>query len=223
MSSIARGLEEVRARIDRAARLAARLPETILLVAVSKTKPAGAIREAYEAGQRDFGENYAQELAEKADELSDLADIRWHFIGHLQSNKAKLVAPIASIIHTVDTPSLAHELGKRRHGPTPLRVLVEVNVSGDPKKHGVTPSALGAVLDAASAEASLKLCGLMTMPPHDEDETRRAFAGLAALREQHGGKARLPELSMGMSDDLELAVTAGATMVRVGSAIFGAR
>lgn len=223
MSTIAEALAAVRSRIDRAARAAGRDPQGIRLVAVSKTKPASAVREAYEAGQRDFGENYAQELDEKSKTLADLPDIRWHFIGHLQSNKAKLVAPIAAIVHAVDTPSLARELAKRRGDREPLRVLVEVNVAADPNKHGVPPANLGPLLDAIEAEASLRLAGLMTIPPHDEDETRRAFEGLARLREQHGGIARLPELSMGMSDDLEVAVAQGATMVRIGTAIFGAR
>jgi pyridoxal phosphate enzyme (YggS family) len=195
------------------------------LIAVSKTKPASDVREAYEAGQRDFGENYAQELDEKAKALADLPDLRWHFIGHLQSNKAKLVAPVSAVVHTVDTPSLARELAKRRTsaGKDRLRVLVEVNVAADPNKHGVSPNDVGALLDAIEAEPALLLSGLMTIPPIGEDETRRAFEGLAALRERHGGSARLPELSMGMSDDLELAVASGATMVRIGTAIFGAR
>ncbi len=225
MSSIAEALAEVRARIERAASSASRDPKTVRLVAVSKTKPASAVREAYEAGQRDFGENYAQELAEKAEALSDLADIRWHFIGHLQSNKAKLVAPVAHLVHTVDSASLARELGKRvaKLGRDPLRVLVEVNVGGEAQKAGVTPADLPKLLDAVEAEPNLLLQGMMTMPPHDLDEARRAFEGLAALRDRHGGIARLPELSMGMTDDLEVAVACGATIVRVGTAIFGAR
>jgi PLP dependent protein len=225
MSTIADALVEVRARIDRAALAASRDPKTVRLVAVSKTKPASAVREAYEAGQRDFGENYAQELAEKAATLADLPDIRWHFIGHLQSNKAKLVAPIAHLVHTVDSPSLARELGKRtaKDGRGKLSVLVEVNVGGEAQKHGVAPAELPALLDAVGAEPNLALAGLMTIPPQGLDEARRAFEGLAALRDQHGGTARLPELSMGMSDDLEVAVACGATMVRIGTAIFGSR
>ncbi|MBX3222713.1 MAG: YggS family pyridoxal phosphate-dependent enzyme [Labilithrix sp.] len=225
MSAIAGALAEVRARIDRAAAAAGRAPEAIRLVAVSKTKPASAVREAYEAGQRDFGENYAQELVEKADELADLPDLRWHFIGHLQSNKARLVAPLAALVHTVDTPSLARELAKRaaRAERPRLAVLVEVNVGGEAQKHGARPDELAELLDAVDAEPGLALTGLMTMPPHDLDAARRAFEALAALRERNGGSARLPELSMGMSDDLEIAVACGATLVRVGSAIFGAR
>jgi pyridoxal phosphate enzyme (YggS family) len=221
MSAIATALAETRARIERAALASSRDPSSIRLVAVSKTKPAAAIREAYEAGQRDFGENYAQELAEKAEELRDLTDIRWHLIGHLQSNKARVVAPIASLVHTVDSPSLARELAKR--APRELAVLLEVNVGGEAQKHGVSPDGVGPLLDAVEAESNLALRGLMTIPPHDPDATRRAFEALASLRERHGGPARLPELSMGMSDDLEIAIACGATLVRVGTAIFGAR
>ncbi len=222
---IAEALLGVRDRIDRAARAASRDPKEILLVAVSKTKPPSAIREAYAAGQRDFGENYAQELAQKAEELADLPDIKWHFIGHLQSNKAKLVARVASMVHTVDSAALVKELAKRaaKERETPLPVLVEVNVGGEPQKHGATPAELGAVLDAVAAQPSLALRGLMTMPPHDLIAARSAFDALVSLRNLHGGRARLPELSMGMSDDLEIAIACGATMVRVGTAIFGAR
>lgn len=225
MPGIADGLAQVRDRIKRAAEAASRDPSHIRLVAVSKTKPASMIREAYALGQRDFGENYAQELAQKADELADLTEIRWHFIGHLQTNKAKLVAPVAHLVHTVDSPALAKELDKRaqKTRTDPLPVLVEVNVGGEAQKHGATAADLGAVIDAIGATQMLVLRGLMTMPPHDLEGARRAFEALASLQATHGGKSRLPELSMGMSDDLEVAVACGATIVRVGTAIFGAR
>lgn len=226
MSTVAGALATVRARIERAAIAASRDPAAVRLVAVSKTKPALAIREAYAAGQRDFGENYAQELAEKATDLADLEGLRWHFIGHLQSNKAKLVAPVAHMVHTVDSTSLVRELARRaapKEGRPRLAVLVEVNVGGETQKHGTTAADLPKLLDAVDAEPALALAGLMTMPPHDLEGARRAFEALAALRERHGGPARLPELSMGMSDDLEVAVACGATIVRVGTAIFGAR
>lgn len=220
--TIADALKTVLDRIARAAEATKRDPSSIRLVAVSKTKPVEAIREAYEAGQRDFGENYAQELAEKAAALADLRGIRWHFIGHLQSNKAKLVAPIAHLVHTVHSASLAKELGKRvPRGP--LDVLVEVNVGGEEQKHGVAPAELSALVAAIEAEPNVRLRGLMTMPPHDLDRARRAFQDLVKLREENGGATRLPELSMGMSDDLEVAIECGATLVRVGTAIFGAR
>ena len=224
-TAIAEGLAKVRDRISRAAEAASRDPASVKLVAVSKTKPASAIREAYAAGQRDFGENYAQELAEKAAELSDLADVRWHFIGHLQSNKAKLVSPVAHLVHTVDSAPLAKELAKRaeKAGRASLDVLVEINVGGEAQKHGAPPSALEEVIAAIDAAKPLRLRGLMTMPPHDLEGARRAFEALASLQASHGGKGKLPELSMGMSDDLEVAVACGATIVRVGTAIFGAR
>jgi PLP dependent protein len=213
-------LEAVHARIAKAAASAGRDPASIRLVAVSKTMPASAIREAHEAGQRDFGENYAQELAQKATELADLSDLRWHFIGHLQSNKAKVVAPLAHLVHSVDSVSLAKGLAKR--APGRLAVLVEVN-AGEEQKSGAREADVPALLEAIEAQESLDLRGLMTVPPADLDATRRAFERLARMRDELGGPARLPELSMGMSADLEIAVAAGATIVRIGTAIFGAR
>jgi PLP dependent protein len=223
--TIADALARVRDRIARAAEAASRDPGSVQLIAVSKTKPASAIREAYAAGQRDFGENYAQELAQKSEELADLPDLRWHFIGHLQSNKARLIARPAHVVHTVDTPALARELGKRvaKEPRDPLPVLVEVNVSGEPQKHGTTPSNLAALLSAVDAEPSLTLHGLMTMPPNDLEAARRAFEALVSLRSLHGGRTRLPDLSMGMSTDLEVAIACGSTLVRVGTSIFGGR
>lgn len=219
VSSIADALAETHARIAQAASGAGRAPESIRLVAVSKTKPAAMIREAYAAGQRDFGENYAQELSEKAAELTDLAELRWHFIGHLQSNKAKLVAPIATMVQTVDSASVASALARRLPPGKILEVLVEVNVGGEDQKHGAAPADLAAILDGIRSEPTLSLRGLMTVPPSDLERSRRAFETLAKLRTEQG----LAELSMGMSADLELAVAAGATIVRVGSAIFGSR
>ena len=223
--SIAEDLASVRDCIDRAPRAASREPAEVRLIAVSKTKPASAIREAYAAGQRDFGENYAQELLQKAEELADLVDLRWHFIGHLQSNKARFVAKVAHVVHAVDGPSLARELGKRvaKEGRPRLPVLVEVNVGGEAQKHGSSAVDLQDVLAAVDAEEALQLRGLMTIPPNDREGARRAFEALGSLRALHGGPARLPELSMGMSDDLEVAVACGSTMVRVGTAIFGSR
>ena len=223
---IAESLAAVRARIDAAAKACGRDPSSVALVAVSKTKSPEMIREAYAAGQRAFGENYAQELDDKAKVLADLPDIAWHFIGHLQSNKAKLVARVASVVHTLHSRDLAAELGKRAAtaGRAPLDVLVEVKLSEEATKHGAAPSELGVLLDAIEKDARLRLRGLMTMPPPDDlAVAKRVFDELAALRAKHGGVERLPELSMGMTDDLEIAIAAGATMVRVGTAIFGAR
>jgi pyridoxal phosphate enzyme (YggS family) len=224
--SIAARLAQVRERIDAACRAAGRAPGTVKLVAVSKTKPPEAIREAYASGQRAFGENYAQELAAKAEALAELLDVEWHFIGHLQTNKAKLVAPIAHTVHTVDTVVLARELGKRAAvaRATPLDVLIEVNVGREPQKAGASPGEIQEVVDAVRAQPSLVLRGLMTVPPAgDPRASRTVFDTLALLRNLHGGAGALPELSMGMSDDLEEAIAAGATSVRVGRAIFGDR
>jgi pyridoxal phosphate enzyme (YggS family) len=225
---VAERLSEVRARIARAARAAGRNADEIVLVAVSKTKPVELIREAHAAGQRDFGENYVQELERKAALLSDLPDLRWHVIGHVQRNKAKHVARVATWVHSVDSLRIVRELGKRRSELgelPPLRVLVEVNVGGEAQKTGCAPGELGEILAGIEAEPRLSLAGLMTVPPHTEDPAgaRPYFDELVRLREREGGRARLPELSMGMTHDLEQAVAAGATMVRVGTAIFGER
>src|SRR5581483_163345 len=192
--SVAENLAKVRARIANPA---------VKLIAVSKTVSIEKIREAYDAGQRDFGENYAQELVQKADALQK--DIRWHFIGHLQSNKAKMVAPRAFMVHSVDSASLAKELGKRATRELP--VLLEVNVAGEASKSGCAPSEVEALLAAIEATPNLKLSGLMTMPPPgDLDLAKRVFDSLRELREKNGGIACLPELSMGMTQDLEIAV-----------------
>jgi len=209
----------------------------VRLIAVSKTKSADDIRDAYDAGQRDFGENYVKELETKVEALSDLTDLRFHLIGHLQRNKAKLAARLAGTIHTVDSVRLVEELGKRVQTPrnsTPppsvsgeprLAVLVEVNVGGEAQKSGCAPEDLAAILDAIETSPGLRLTGLMTVPPYTEDPAgaRPFFEALAKLRNEHGGAERLPELSMGMSHDMEQAIFAGATMVRVGRAIFGER
>ncbi|MCK6593035.1 MAG: YggS family pyridoxal phosphate-dependent enzyme [Polyangiaceae bacterium] len=226
LSAIAGRLAEVRQRIDAAVARAGRSPGSTRLVAVSKEKPAEAIRAAFAAGQRDFGENYAQELVEKAAVLEDLAGIRWHAIGRIQRNKAKYIARVASVVHAVDRADLATELGKRAAalGRT-LEVLVEVSIAGEETKGGCAPAELAGVLDAIAATPSLKAAGLMTMAPFFDDPelSRPVFAALRELRDKHGGASRLPELSMGMSHDFEVAIAEGATLVRVGTAIFGAR
>jgi len=219
-------LEQVRQRIVAAASASGRAPGEVRLLAVSKTKPGAMIREAYAAGQRDFGENYLQELVRKAEELAELSDIRWHMIGHLQTNKAKLAARHASVVHTVDSQRLAEALGQRRAElARPLPVLIEVNIGGEAQKAGCAPNEVGELLTTIEREPWLELRGLMTVPPFSDDPAiaQRCFENLRALRDAHGGQQRLPELSMGMSDDLEQAIAAGATLVRVGTAIFGAR
>jgi pyridoxal phosphate enzyme (YggS family) len=246
VSGVAEALAAVEARIARAARAAGRDPAEIRLVAVSKTKPVEAIREAYLAGQRDFGENYAQELAAKADALRDLADLRWHFIGHLQRNKARVVAPLAHVVHTVDSTELAAELGRRATaaGRAPLRVMIEVNVGIEAQKQGVAPEGAADLARVIEASSALRLIGLMTMPPAgDPGATRAVFDRVRKLRDELTTRSRAGftagsssevlaagvspgrqgELSMGMSDDLEIAIACGATIVRIGSAIFGAR
>ena len=227
MSTIAQHLEATRARIEQAATAAGRSSQSVVLVAVSKRKPVEMIREAYAAGQRDFGENYVQELAQKAKMLADLHGIRWHMIGHLQRNKARQVIGAAWAVHTVDSVRLTEELDRRVQAASrvPLHVLVEVNVAGELSKSGCTPQELPDILDAIESRPGLKLTGLMTMPPYTEDprKARPYFEELARLREACGGRQRLPELSMGMSHDLEEAISTGATYVRVGTAIFGER
>lgn len=223
MSAVAEGLEQVRVRLASAVASAGRPADAVRLVAVSKFQPVSAIRDAYAAGQRDFGENYVQELQEKAAELAELTDLRWHLIGHLQRNKARSVVTIASLIHTVHSAELARELDKR--ATRELRVLVEVNVGGEAQKGGCAPAELGVVLDAISATQQLRVAGLTCVPPVTPEPSgaKQYFDELVRLREVHGGAQRLPELSMGMTADLEYAVSAGATMVRVGTAIFGHR
>lgn len=225
MSEVAASLASVKARIARAAAACGRAPESVKLVAVSKKKPPEAIREAYAAGQRAFGENYPQELDAKAEALRDLEGIEWHFIGHLQSNKAKLVARAAHVVHTVDGVAIARELARRAAtAGRVLPALIEVNISGEAQKHGVAPSEIAEVMEAVRREPALVLTGLMTMPPvGDEEVARKVFETLVSLRNLHGGAAVLPELSMGMSSDLEAAIASGATLVRVGTAIFGSR
>ena len=229
MSEIELGLSRVRARIEAAARRVGRDPASVLLLAVGKKKPASAIAEAYAAGQRHFGENYAQELVEKHAALAHLDGVVWHFIGQLQSNKARVVAPLATLVHAVDGERLAIELGKRalarERSLGPLRVLVEVNVGGEASKGGVAPDDLGALLARIERIPGLRLEGLMSIPPPSEtpEGARPYHRRLRELRDAHGGAGRLPTLSMGMTDDLEIAIEEGSTLVRVGTAIFGAR
>jgi pyridoxal phosphate enzyme (YggS family) len=226
MTDIAKNLAEVRSRIAGAAAAADREPTEVILVAVSKVHPARAIREAYAAGQRHFGENYAQELRDKAAELADLPDIRWHFIGHLQRNKAKYVAPSAALVETVDSRRLVDELVRQaERADRELGCLVQVNVGGEEQKSGCEPDEAESIVAAVEAAPRLALAGLMTIPPWDleADETRVWFEALRELRDRLGGADRLPHLSMGMSHDFEEAIDEGATIVRVGTAIFGAR
>lgn len=216
------------ARVRGAALAVGRDPSEVRLLAVSKFQPTSAILAAYAAGQRDFGENYVQELSRKAHELAHLPDLRFHLIGHLQTNKAKSVAAVAHSVQTVDSVRLCEELAKRRAAlrpGLPLDVLVEVNASGETSKSGCFPADLSELLDAIDREPALRLRGLLTIPPLGSDPAlaKPHFDELGRLRGSHGGAARLPELSMGMSSDLEVAVACGSTWVRIGTAIFGER
>ncbi len=216
---------------ERLAGVRSGLPGHVTLVAVSKTQPASAIREAYAAGQRDFGENYAQEWREKAAELADLSGLCWHFIGGLQTNKVKyllprVAGPRIAWVHTVDWVSLAGELSRRvAGGGESARVLIEVNVAGEPGKSGCAPGAVAGFAAEVARLPGLDLRGLMCIPPAEGDP-RPWFAALRTLRDDLRGAAPalpLPDLSMGMSGDYRVAVEEGATLVRVGTALFGAR
>lgn len=211
-------------RIEAAARAAGRRGDDVTLVAVSKQQPAAAVRLALEGGQRVFGESYVQEWLEKADAIGGGPE--WHFIGRLQRNKARFVAPAAALVHGLDSARTAEALG--RHAVAvgrELPVLAQVNVAGEATKAGVAPDELAAFLDALSGIRGLAVRGLMTIPPPaGPGAARRCFAALRALRDACATPARpLPILSMGMSDDFEAAIAEGATHVRIGTALFGPR
>ena len=214
-------MDRVEARIRASASRAGRRREEITLLAVTKTFPAEAIAESYGLGLRDFGENYVQEFEAKI--LPEaLPEARFHLIGHLQANKSNRAAELFDVIQTVDSMRLARRLNDApRRRAQPLEVLIEVKLSGESAKSGVEPEQVGVLADALAALPNLRLTGLMTMPPwSDEPETSRPFfRRLSDLAASLG----LPRLSMGMSHDLEVAIEEGATMVRVGTALFGSR
>jgi pyridoxal phosphate enzyme (YggS family) len=222
MPTIAERWREVRARVDAACERAGRSPSEVTIVAVSKTHPAAAVREAAAAGATDFGENYAQELAAKR---AECGDVRWHFIGRLQRNKAKLVAGHVALVHAVDSVELAVELGKRAAQLQPI--LLAVNAAGEATKGGVSAEQVAALARSIGSVANVRLDGLMTMPPpaDDPEASRPYFEALRALRDRLAGELGqpLPILSMGMSGDYEIAIACGATHVRIGTAIFGPR
>jgi len=226
MTSISANLQAVRSRIVAACAAAGRDPGTVTLLAVSKTWPAGAVREAAAGGQRAFGENYVQEAVPKAAALADLA-LEWHFIGPLQSNKTRPVAETFAWVHSIDRLKLAERLSAQRPaGLPPLQVCVQVNVSGEASKSGCTAAEAPALCRAVAALPNLRLRGLMAIPEPAQKSgvAARRFGELRALRDRlNGAGLQLDTLSMGMSDDLEEAIMAGATIVRVGTAIFGER
>lgn len=225
-SEIAQRLTQVRARVASAAARCGREPAEVRLIAVGKMQPVAALRAAWDAGQRDFGENYAQELVQKCAALADCA-IDWHCIGHLQRNKVKLVVPHAAWIHTLDSLRLAEAM--HRAACAPVRCLIEVNIAGEAQKHGVAPHEVAGLLAHCAPLAHVQIHGLMCIPPPaaQPEDNRHHFRRLATLLHELNQAgiypAPLRELSMGMSDDFEVAIEEGATMVRVGTAIFGER
>lgn len=229
MNDIAHNLAQVRDKISAAASRCGRLSEEVTLLAVSKTKPASAVEEAMAAGQRAFGENYVQEGVEKIRFFQDkgITDLQWHFIGPLQSNKSRLVAEHFDWCHTVDRLKIATRLSEQRpvHLP-PLNVLIQVNISDEQSKSGIEPEAVDALAAEVSALPNLCLRGLMAIPaPETEYDKQFAVAqqmavAFARLKTHY---PTVDTLSLGMSDDMEAAIAAGSTMVRIGTAIFGAR
>ena len=231
MTTIADRLALAQQRITQAAQNSSRNPSEIKLLAVSKTKPVTDIQAAFAAGQNCFGENYVQEGVSKIEALGESCPgIEWHFIGPLQSNKSRLVAEYFDWMHTLSSEKLATRLANQRPAQLPpLNVLIQVNISEEDSKSGIGAEEIAALADVICALPQLKLRGLMAIPAATEDETR-ARAELDAmktlfdaLRQSHGERAQIDTLSMGMSGDLEPAIAAGSTMVRIGSAIFGER
>ncbi len=237
MMSIAENLDRVRGRIHEACHRAGRDPASVTLVAVSKTVPAERVREAIEAGVTDLGENYVQEAQAKIESLTPLpADgapgqaVRWHFIGHLQRNKAKYVARLFDVMQSVDSLALARELDRRAGAASRrLTVLIEVNISGEETKFGAEEAGALELVRGIAALEHLDVRGLMTMPPFfdDPEDSRPYFIKLRdlgeSIRSEGIERVDLGELSMGMSSDFEVAIEEGATIVRVGTAIFGLR
>jgi len=228
-------LTAIRERIARAAARSGRPPDAVTLVAVTKTFAPGLVRDAWQAGLREFGENRVQEAAAKIPAAAALiaaadAGITWHLIGHLQTNKARLAAELFHLVHSVDSPRVADELDRQAAlREARLGVLIEVNTSGEVTKHGVTPQGLARLVDHVLAREALELRGLMTVGPlvSSAEEARPAFRLLARLaadeRRRLGARDALPVLSMGMSDDFDVAIEEGATMIRLGRALFGER
>jgi PLP dependent protein len=228
MMSISDNLQAIRLRIAAAAKAAGRSPASVQLLAVSKTKPDADIMAAFAAGQRAFGENYVQEGCDKVHRLASAGHaIEWHFIGPLQGNKTRAVAEAFDWVHAVDRDRIAQRLSQQRDPQRPpLNVCIQVNVSAEQTKSGVAPDRLGALADTIAGLPNLRLRGLMAIPEPTDDVAlqRTRFAQLRQLRDdlnRHGHE--LDTLSMGMSQDMEAAIAEGATIVRVGTALFGAR
>ena len=229
MSTISDRLAAIRGRIDAAARSAGRDPSSVRLVAVSKTHPIDAIREAFQAGQREFGENRVQEALQKISASADLP-IRWHLIGHLQTNKARKAGPAFAVIQSVDSVELLEKLdGAAADAGKSPELLIQVDLAGEATKFGAPPSEVPRLFEAAAACRAATVVGLMTLPPlaTSPEDARPWFRRLRALRDEWQASgvpaSMLRELSMGMSGDFEVAIQEGATIVRVGTAIFGSR
>jgi len=226
MTPIAAALRATRARIAAAARAAGRNPASVHLLAVSKTWPASNVRAALEAGQRAFGENYTNEVSEKAAALVG-SGLEWHFIGPVQGNKTRIVAECCDWVHSIDRLKIAERLSAQRDSDRPpLQICLQVNVSGETSKNGVSPDEVSKLAHAVAVLPQLSLRGLMCIPEPSEDQSllRSRFALLRQLNEQLRSEGLVVDtLSMGMSHDLEAAITEGATIVRVGTAIFGDR
>jgi pyridoxal phosphate enzyme (YggS family) len=221
---IAHRVSVVRQRLEAAARRAGRDPAAVRLLAATKTQPAAAVRAAYAAGVREFGENYVQEAVSKQAELADLSGVTWHLIGHLQTNKARIAAGAFGLIQTLDSARLAAALATARPDPR-MPVLIEVNLGAEASKSGAPPDQVQALIDAVREKVEVR--GLMAIPPPGArpEDSRPFFARLRELRERLAAATglALSDLSMGMTDDFEIAVEEGATIVRVGRAIFGER
>jgi len=217
---LAENIAHVEERIERACARAGRPRSEVTLVAVTKKFPPAAIIDAYALGMRDFGENYVQEFELKAPEVAHLTDARFHFIGHLQANKTRKAAELFHVLETVDSAKIARRLNEVEVAK-PLDIYLEVKLSDEEAKSGADPTELPELIAAVHACSSLKLRGLMTMPPWSEDAeaSRPYFVRLRELAAQHG----LNELSMGMSNDFETAIEEGSTLIRVGTALFGKR
>lgn len=226
MTSIANNFTQVAHRITQACSAAARQPQSVLLLAVSKTRSADELQELYHAGQTDFGENYLQEALDKIEALQALP-LQWHFIGPIQSNKTKPIAENFSWVHSVDRLKIAQRLSAQRpENLPPLNICLQVNISDEENKSGCSVQQSLALIEQVSVLPNLKLRGLMAIPKatKDENEQRAAFAALSQLLEEANAKgATLDTLSMGMSADLAPAIAEGATIVRVGTALFGPR
>lgn len=226
METIAERLKSALATLRQSASDVNRAPDSVQLLAVSKTKPVSDIVLAYEAGQRRFGENYVQEGVEKIQALQELKDIEWHFIGPLQSNKTRLVAEHFDWVQSVDREKIARRLNDQRTPHKPLNVLIQVNINEEENKSGVSPQDVPALAKLIADMPNLTLRGLMTIPAADQDEASltRTFSDMHDLfNELKQHHAHIDTLSMGMSNDMTVAIGCGATMVRVGTAIFGAR